>query len=144
MDCSRFNDSKIFARYYSFRKQYYRVFEQYFTGCGYSEYFDSIESTPNNTIELLYLLLNFRKLVFARYPVLALCLISYIILGLSYGIYHLKVTVNPIEIWASPDSRSRIEKNYFETHFTPFYRLEQIYIKPTNNTEVYNIIKYNL
>lgn len=66
---------------------------------------------------------------FAKHPVIVLFTISYIVLGLSYGITFLSVTVNPIEIWAAPDSRSRIEKDYFDNRFQPFYRSEQIYIK---------------
>nr|XP_012232256.1 PREDICTED: Niemann-Pick C1 protein-like isoform X2 [Linepithema humile] len=66
---------------------------------------------------------------FAKHPVIVLFTASYIVLGLSYGITFLKVTVNPIEIWAAPDSRSRIEKDYFDNRFQPFYRTEQIYIK---------------
>ncbi|XP_047362414.1 NPC intracellular cholesterol transporter 1 homolog 1b-like [Vespa velutina] len=68
--------------------------------------------------------------VFATYPILSLFISSYAVLGMSYGFKYLVITVNPIEIWASPNSRSRIEKDYFDTHFRPFYRTEQIYIKP--------------
>ncbi|EFN76025.1 Niemann-Pick C1 protein [Harpegnathos saltator] len=68
--------------------------------------------------------------VFATYPIIALFTISYVIVGLSYGIGYLAVTVNPIEIWAAPDSRARMEKDYYDTRFQPFYRTEQIYIKP--------------
>ncbi|XP_032670245.1 NPC intracellular cholesterol transporter 1 homolog 1b-like isoform X2 [Odontomachus brunneus] len=66
---------------------------------------------------------------FATYPVIVLFVSSYVIVGLSYGIIYLSVTVNPIEIWAAPNSRSRIEKNYYDSRFQPFYRTEQIYIK---------------
>ncbi|XP_070161109.1 NPC intracellular cholesterol transporter 1 homolog 1b [Polyergus mexicanus] len=66
---------------------------------------------------------------FAKYPDYNLFVISYIVLGLSYGINYLSVTVNPIEIWAAPNSRSRVEKDYFDNHFQPFYRTEQIFIK---------------
>ncbi|GAB1859492.1 Niemann-Pick C1 protein [Camponotus japonicus] len=69
---------------------------------------------------------------FAKYPVVILFTISYIVLGLSYGINYLVVTVNPIEIWASPNSRSRTEKDYFDNKFQPFYRTEQIFIKSIN------------
>lgn len=48
---------------------------------------------------------------------------------LSFGIKYLSITSNPIEIWAAPTSRARIEKNYFDSHFQPFYRTEQVYIK---------------
>ncbi|XP_028982486.1 NPC intracellular cholesterol transporter 1 homolog 1b [Diachasma alloeum] len=69
---------------------------------------------------------------FAEHPILTLSLLSYVIIGVSWGAVNLKVTVDPIEIWASPQSRSRIEKEYFDSHFTPFYRTEQIYIKAVN------------
>ncbi|KAI4483549.1 hypothetical protein M0804_007809 [Polistes exclamans] len=74
--------------------------------------------------------------VFAAYPVLWLFISSYAVLGMSYGINYLIITVNPIEIWASPNSRSRIEKDYFDTRFRPFYRTEQIYIKPVGIDKV--------
>ncbi|XP_071646320.1 NPC intracellular cholesterol transporter 1 homolog 1b [Temnothorax longispinosus] len=66
---------------------------------------------------------------FAKYPIITLFTTSYIVLGLSYGINYLSVTVNPIEIWAAPSSRSRLEKDYFDNRFQPFYRTEQIFIK---------------
>ncbi|XP_076646594.1 NPC intracellular cholesterol transporter 1 homolog 1b [Halictus rubicundus] len=67
--------------------------------------------------------------VFATYPAMTLFLCSYVILGLSYGITQLIVVSDPIEIWAAPTSRARLEKDYFDSHFQPFYRTEQIYIK---------------
>ena len=50
-------------------------------------------------------------------------------LGLSTGIMWLEVTTDPIELWASPSSRSRIEKDFFDETFRPFYRTEQLIIK---------------
>lgn len=38
------------------------------------------------------------------------------------------VTTDPVELWASPHSWSRIEREYFDRHFEPFYRNEQIII----------------
>ncbi|XP_066583703.1 NPC intracellular cholesterol transporter 1 homolog 1b-like isoform X2 [Prorops nasuta] len=73
---------------------------------------------------------------FSKRPVVALFSLSYVILALSYGIIYLTVTVNPIEIWAAPESRSRIEKDYFDSRFQPFYRTEIIYIKPVGLEEV--------
>ncbi|XP_020288824.1 Niemann-Pick type protein homolog 1B-like [Pseudomyrmex gracilis] len=66
---------------------------------------------------------------FAKYPLIVLFVASYIVCGLSYGIMFLSVTANPVEIWAAPNSRSRIEKDYYDNRFQPFYRSEQIYIK---------------
>ncbi|XP_076221530.1 NPC intracellular cholesterol transporter 1 homolog 1b isoform X2 [Nomia melanderi] len=77
----------------------------------------------------------FRKLfavsgeLFAKYPMITLFACSYVILGLSYGITQLNIISDPIEIWAADTSRSRIEKDYFDSRFQPFYRTEQVYIK---------------
>ncbi|XP_070495795.1 NPC intracellular cholesterol transporter 1 isoform X3 [Chironomus tepperi] len=54
------------------------------------------------------------------------------IISLGYGLRFLHVTTNPVELWASPHSRSRIERDYFDTHFGPFYRIEQIIITTKN------------
>lgn len=39
-----------------------------------------------------------------------------------------QLTTNPVELWASPYSRSRIEREYFDSHFEPFYRTEMLII----------------
>lgn len=44
----------------------------------------------------------------------------------TYGIRFLEITTDPVELWASPESRSRIEKDYFDEHFEPFYRTGQV------------------
>ena len=46
--------------------------------------------------------------------------------ALSVGIIYLEVTIDPVELWAAPESRSRQEKDYFDKSFTPFYRTEQV------------------
>ncbi|CAH1389792.1 unnamed protein product [Nezara viridula] len=68
----------------------------------------------------------------AKRPTLVLALSSWAIAVCTYGILHLEVTSDPIKIWAAPDSRSRIEKDYFEERFGPFFRTEQIFLKPIN------------
>ncbi len=44
------------------------------------------------------------------------------------GITWLEVTTDPIELWAAPESRSRIERSFFDETFRPFYRTEQVII----------------
>ena len=39
---------------------------------------------------------------------------------------YLKVTTDPIELWASPASRSRVEKDFFDSNFRPFFRTSQV------------------
>jgi len=66
---------------------------------------------------------------FASYPVIVLFTSSWIVVALGYGAFSLKVTTDPVELWASPQSRSRIEKDYFDSRFEPFFRTEQVFVK---------------
>lgn len=54
---------------------------------------------------------------------------SWFVIGLGYGIVYLKITTDPVELWAAPLSQSRLEKDYFDSHFRPFYRTEQIFFR---------------
>ena len=78
---------------------------------------------------------------FAKRPISSLLIISNLItiIILSNGI-NLNITSNPIELWSAPGSRARAEKDYFDKHFQPFYRTEQIYIKAVNLPEVRLVI----
>ncbi|CAB0043987.1 unnamed protein product [Trichogramma brassicae] len=71
---------------------------------------------------------------FALHPVSSLAIMMNFVIVLSYGTTMLDITSNPIEIWAAPSSRARLEKDYFDEHFQPFFRTEQIFIKSTNLT----------
>ncbi|XP_048518138.1 NPC intracellular cholesterol transporter 1 homolog 1b [Dendroctonus ponderosae] len=55
----------------------------------------------------------------------------------SCGIFYLKVTTDPIELWASPSSRSRKEKDFFDTYFSPFYRTNQVFIRAASMSSFY-------
>ncbi|KAB0803649.1 hypothetical protein PPYR_00619 [Photinus pyralis] len=68
----------------------------------------------------------------AGQSVVILFLCSWVVIGLTYGAFSLNVTTDPVEIWASPTSRSRQEKDFFDLEFSPFYRTEQIFIKAVN------------
>lgn len=50
------------------------------------------------------------------------------VVSLGFGIKYMQVTTNPVELWAAPNSRSRMERDYFDTHFEPFYRTEMLII----------------
>ncbi|XP_055539920.1 NPC intracellular cholesterol transporter 1 isoform X2 [Wyeomyia smithii] len=72
----------------------------------------------------------------AKNPWTVLLLGILFIVAMGFGIMFLHVTTNPVELWASPNSRSRVEREYFDSHFEPFYRIEQIIIKAENLTNV--------
>ncbi|XP_053252362.1 NPC intracellular cholesterol transporter 1 isoform X1 [Podarcis raffonei] len=57
----------------------------------------------------------------------------------SSGLMFVKVTTNPIDLWSSPNSEARKEKEYFDTHFGPFFRTEQLIIQaPNAKPEIYS------
>ncbi|XP_015113278.1 NPC intracellular cholesterol transporter 1 isoform X2 [Diachasma alloeum] len=64
----------------------------------------------------------------AKRPVEVLLLSACIVVVLGCGIRYTHVTTDPVELWASATSRSRVERQYFDSHFEPFYRNEQIII----------------
>ncbi|XP_063779664.1 NPC intracellular cholesterol transporter 1 [Pseudophryne corroboree] len=44
------------------------------------------------------------------------------------GLKFMRVTTDPVELWSDPHSQARREKDYFDTHFGPFFRTEQLII----------------
>ncbi|XP_077862775.1 NPC intracellular cholesterol transporter 1-like, partial [Saccoglossus kowalevskii] len=68
--------------------------------------------------------------------VIAIALIIVIICGL--GNIFIVITVDPIDLWVPEDSQCLKEKEYYDTHFQPFWRVSQVIITPTNhNASVY-------
>ncbi|KAI5940186.1 NPC intracellular cholesterol transporter 1 [Manis javanica] len=56
----------------------------------------------------------------------------------SSGLVFVQVTTNPVDLWSAPSSQARLEKEYFDTHFGPFFRTEQLIIRaPHTNTHTY-------
>ncbi|XP_037661477.1 NPC intracellular cholesterol transporter 1 [Choloepus didactylus] len=47
----------------------------------------------------------------------------------SSGLVFVRVTTNPVDLWSAPNSQARLEKEYFDTHFGPFFRTEQLIIR---------------
>lgn len=59
-----------------------------------------------------------------------------VVTALGHGIKYMKVTTDPVELWASPNSRARLERQYFDSHFEPFYRTEMLIIKAVGLPEI--------
>lgn len=72
----------------------------------------------------------------SSYPVTVLFLFVLIVIPLGYGTVFIKVTTDPIKLWARKDSQARMEKDYFDSKFGPFYRIEQIFVQPTYQENV--------
>lgn len=63
---------------------------------------------------------------FATYPWLTLFGGASLVTLLGYGIVYVEITTDPVKLWAAPSSKSRIEREYFDSKFEPFFRMEQV------------------
>jgi Niemann-Pick C1 protein len=67
-------------------------------------------------------------------------IVSVVICGvLSFGLFFFTVTTDPVQLWSAPTSRARLEKNYYDENFHPFYRTEQILVKAKPFVQGFNI-----
>ncbi|GBP78634.1 NPC intracellular cholesterol transporter 1 [Eumeta japonica] len=64
----------------------------------------------------------------ASYPWIVLFCGLCFIVAFGHGVSRMRVTTDPVELWAAPDSRSRVERQYFDSRFEPFYRTEMLII----------------
>ncbi|XP_071698001.1 uncharacterized protein [Rutidosis leptorrhynchoides] len=62
----------------------------------------------------------------ARNPVLVLFSSLAFTLILSLGLIRFKVETRPEKLWVGHGSRAAAEKQYFDSHLAPFYRIEQL------------------
>uniref|UniRef100_UPI00358EA242 NPC intracellular cholesterol transporter 1-like isoform X1 n=1 Tax=Myxine glutinosa TaxID=7769 RepID=UPI00358EA242 len=67
-----------------------------------------------------------------RHPLPVLLVSTIVIAVCSAGLHWVVVITDPVELWSAPNSRSRLEKDYFDTHFGPFFRVEQLIIRAPN------------
>ncbi|XP_054748920.2 NPC1-like intracellular cholesterol transporter 1 [Lytechinus pictus] len=75
----------------------------------------------------------------ARYPVLVLIIMVAVVVALTCGILLIEIVTDPVELWSGPQSRARLQKNYYDETFVPFYRTTLIYIRaPDFPYEVYD------
>ncbi|XP_076325889.1 NPC intracellular cholesterol transporter 1-like isoform X2 [Tachypleus tridentatus] len=64
-------------------------------------------------------------------PVMVLSIVLSLILGLGL-VLKFTVTTDPVDLWVSGTSQARQDMEYFNKHFGPFYRVQQIIVTPTN------------
>ena len=90
----------------------------------------------------------------AKYPWLILIVAFIVVTPLCFGILLMEITTDPVELWSSPDSQARQEKDYFDQHFGPFYRTEMLIFTSDNvsqfnytvhktNTDAGNTVMFN-
>ncbi|XP_062027066.1 uncharacterized protein LOC133743216 [Rosa rugosa] len=62
----------------------------------------------------------------ARNPITVLGSSSAIVLLLCLGLVRFKVETRPEKLWVGPGSKAAEEKQFFDSHLAPFYRIEQL------------------
>lgn len=73
-----------------------------------------------------------------QHPLLVILGSLIVVAASSSGLVYMRVTTDPVELWSSPSSQARQEKDYFDSHFGPFFRTEQLIITtPINDTDMY-------
>uniref|UniRef100_UPI0037E848A2 NPC intracellular cholesterol transporter 1 n=1 Tax=Semicossyphus pulcher TaxID=241346 RepID=UPI0037E848A2 len=74
-----------------------------------------------------------------RHPSVVIVGSLILVVAASGGLVHMTITTDPVELWSSPSSQARQEKDYFDSHFGPFFRTVQLIITtPINDTFIYS------
>uniref|UniRef100_A0A7N5ZTR1 SSD domain-containing protein n=1 Tax=Anabas testudineus TaxID=64144 RepID=A0A7N5ZTR1_ANATE len=74
-----------------------------------------------------------------RHPFLVIWCSLILVAASCGGLVHMRLTTDPVELWSSPTSQARQEKDYFDSHFGPFFRTVQLIITtPLNDTFIYS------
>ncbi|XP_072944821.1 NPC intracellular cholesterol transporter 1 isoform X2 [Epargyreus clarus] len=94
-------------------------------GVGEATFFEKLGAETETKLEDFF---QWWGVIMASRPWLVLFLVACFVASLGYGVTEMIVTTNPVELWASPTSRARMEREYFDSHFEPFYRTEMIII----------------
>ncbi|KAG6911630.1 hypothetical protein DXG01_007880 [Tephrocybe rancida] len=71
----------------------------------------------------------------ASSPWLTFCLVFVVVGLLNVGWQKFEIETDPVRLWVSPSSESKLQKEYFDENFGPFYRTEQIFVTATPTTE---------
>lgn len=79
-------------------------------------------------------------LLSASSPFLTFTIVFTIVGLLNIGWKKFEIETDPVRLWVAPTSESKLQKEFFDQNFGPFYRPEQIFITaaPSSSTESYS------
>ncbi|OAX39748.1 multidrug efflux transporter AcrB transmembrane domain-containing protein [Rhizopogon vinicolor AM-OR11-026] len=64
----------------------------------------------------------------ASSPFLTFSLVFMVLGLLNLGWKSFDIETDPVRLWVAPDSETKLQKEYFDEHFGPFYRPQQIFV----------------
>lgn len=83
----------------------------------------------------------------AKYPLWVLLGSVIVVAVLSAGLKDIVLTTDPVDLWSAPNSRARLEKDFHDRNFDPFFRTNQLILTAPGRTgEPYDSLlfgKYN-
>ncbi|VAH35214.1 unnamed protein product [Triticum turgidum subsp. durum] len=87
-----------------------------------------VPKAASSSIVQTYMSTFFRRhgVFVTRHPLLVLCASLLVPILLCIGLIRFKVETRPEKLWVSPGSQTAYEKQYFDSHLAPFYRIEQL------------------
>ncbi|KAI0796762.1 multidrug efflux transporter AcrB transmembrane domain-containing protein [Abortiporus biennis] len=78
-------------------------------------------------------------LICANSPWLTLAVMFTFLGLLNLGWERFAVETDPVRLWVAADSESKVQKDYFDEHFGPFYRTEQIFVTSVPTSSDYHV-----
>ncbi len=93
----------------------------------YQEMLDGSQASyrPNAMLHSFFVRLG---RVCARFPALTITVSVLIVLVLNLGWMNFAVETDPVRLWVSPNAPAAKEKAFFDSHFGPFFRVEQAFL----------------
>ena len=101
---------------------------------------DDDEKSPTNQglgsrMEAFFALLFERWTRFCvRYPFIVILLGLIMVTWLTLGLLNFTVISDPVELWSSPESVSRQQREFYNQKFNPFFRIQQVIIKNVDDS----------
>ncbi|KAH9853585.1 multidrug efflux transporter AcrB transmembrane domain-containing protein [Lenzites betulinus] len=71
----------------------------------------------------------------ATYPWLNFAFVFALFGLLNLGWKRFEIETDPVRLWVAPDSQSKIQKEFFDEHFGPFYRVEQVFVTAVSSDD---------
>ena len=78
----------------------------------------------------------------ASHPIIVLTLGLALCIVFSCGFFFFSVLTDPVQLWSPENSVTRQNKDYYDSHFRPFYRTTQLIIRATNQTPWYYTLPF--
>lgn len=79
----------------------------------------------------------------ATYPLTVLLLCALAVSAFATGLMRIELTTDPVELWSAPNSRARMEKDFHDKHFGPFFRTNQLILTaPQRKGHIYDSLLF--